>query len=159
MADPGEGEMSHFLWSAGIIFVVFNIHSQAFKSRSPPGSATGMYVCKLHLCSKTPLKGKSHVRVGFTNISYWELGLPVVLATFRVFHIHPQSVITVNSRFANTLLLRTLATTDKFLRSRRGEIYRGLTGNDSRYYGLSLFKELRTLLVVPKEQFYCFDSP
>ena len=43
---------------------------------------------------------------------------------------------TVNSRLADTPLLRTLAITDKI----KIPIYRGLTGNDSRYYGLSLFR-------------------
>ncbi len=41
---------------------------------------------------------------------------------------------TVNSRLADTPLLRTLALTDKI--QIPDEI--GLTGNDSRYYGLSL---------------------
>ena len=42
---------------------------------------------------------------------------------------------TVNSRLADTPVLRTLAITDKI----QIPIYRGLTENDSRYYGLSLF--------------------
>ena len=45
---------------------------------------------------------------------------------------------TVNSRLADTPLLRTRAITDKILIP--GERYRGLTGNDSRYYGLSLLR-------------------
>ena len=49
---------------------------------------------------------------------------------------------TVNSRLADTPLLRTLAITDKI----QIPGYRGLTGNDSRYYGLSL---IRTLNEVP----------
>ena len=43
---------------------------------------------------------------------------------------------TVNSCLADTLLLRTLAIVDKI----QIPIYRGLTGNDSQYYGLSLFQ-------------------
>ena len=43
---------------------------------------------------------------------------------------------TVNSRLVDTPLLRTLAITDKI----QIPIYRGLTENDSRYYGLSLFR-------------------
>ena len=50
---------------------------------------------------------------------------------------------TVNSRLAGTPLLRTLAITDKI----QVPIYRGLTENGSRYYGLSLF---RTQNDVPK---------
>ena len=49
---------------------------------------------------------------------------------------------TVNSRLADTPLLRTLAITDKI----QIPGYRGLTENDSRYYGLSL---IRTLNEVP----------
>ena len=45
---------------------------------------------------------------------------------------------TVNSRLADTPLLRTLAITDKF--QIPGESYRGLTENNSRYYGLSLLR-------------------
>ena len=44
-------------------------------------------------------------------------------------------VITDNSRLAYTPLLRTLAITDKIQIT--GESYRGLTGNDSRYYGIT----------------------
>ena len=51
-------------------------------------------------------------------------------------------VTTVNSRLADTPLVRTLAITDKI----QIPGYRGLTGNDSRYYGLSL---IRTLNEVP----------
>ena len=50
---------------------------------------------------------------------------------------------TVNSRLADTLLLQTLAITDKIQIPGR----RGLTGNDYRFYGLSL---LWTLNNVPK---------
>ena len=45
-------------------------------------------------------------------------------------------ICTVNSRLADTPLLQTLAITDKI----QIPIYRGLTENDSRYYGLSLFR-------------------
>ena len=50
---------------------------------------------------------------------------------------------TVDSLLADTSLLRTLAITDKI----QIPIYKGLTGNDSRYYGPSLF---RTQNNVPK---------
>ena len=50
---------------------------------------------------------------------------------------------TVNSRLADIPLLRTLAITDKI----KIPVYRALTENDSRYYGLSLF---RTKNGVPK---------
>ena len=50
---------------------------------------------------------------------------------------------TVNSRLTDTPLLRTLAITDKT----QIPFCRGLTKNDSRYYGLSLF---RTQNDVPK---------
>ena len=49
-----------------------------------------------------------------------------------------QAVNTVNSRLADTPLLRTLAITDKIQIS--GESYRGLTGNNASYYGLSLLR-------------------
>ena len=49
-----------------------------------------------------------------------------------------RNLITVNSRLADTPLLRTLAITDKF--QIPGESYRGLTENNSRYYGLSLLR-------------------
>ena len=42
---------------------------------------------------------------------------------------------TVNSRLADTPLLRTLAITDKI--QIPGESYRGLTGNGFRYYGIT----------------------
>ena len=45
-------------------------------------------------------------------------------------------VYTVNSRLASTPLIRTVAITDKI----QIPIYRGLTANDSRYYGLSLYR-------------------
>ena len=59
--------------------------------------------------------------------------------------IRPQRVIymmryikyTVNSRLGDTPLLRTLAIKDKI----QIPIYRGLTENDSLYYGLSLFRK------------------
>ena len=50
---------------------------------------------------------------------------------------------TVNSRLADPALLRTITITDKI----QIPIYRGLTENGSRYYGLSLF---RTQNNVPK---------
>ena len=50
---------------------------------------------------------------------------------------------TVNSRLADTPLIRTLAITDKI----QIPMYRSLTENDSRYYGFSLF---RTHNDVPK---------
>ena len=46
---------------------------------------------------------------------------------------------TVNSSLADTSLLRTLEITGKIQIS--DESYRGLTGNDSRYYGLSLLRD------------------
>ena len=45
---------------------------------------------------------------------------------------------TVNSRLVDTPLLQTLAITDKI--QIPGKSYRGLTGNDSSYYGLSLLR-------------------
>ena len=44
-------------------------------------------------------------------------------------------LVRVNSRLADTPLIRTLAITDKI----QIPVYRGLTKNDSWYYGLSLF--------------------
>jgi len=43
---------------------------------------------------------------------------------------------TVNSRLVDTPLLRTLAITDTEIQI-PGKGYRGFTGNDSRYYGIT----------------------
>ena len=45
---------------------------------------------------------------------------------------------TVNTCLADTSLLRTLTITDKIQIS--GKSYRGLTGNDSRYYRLPILR-------------------
>ena len=62
---------------------------------------------------------------------------------------------TVNSRLTDTPLLGTLAITDK----NQIPIYRGLAENDSRYYGLSLFRtqnEVPKVSVITRVDCNCF---
>lgn len=56
-----------------------------------------------------------------------------------LFFVLSKPVNTVNSRLSDTPLLRTFAIADKIQIPGR----RGLTGSDSRYYGLSLFIQTR----------------
>ena len=71
-----------------------------------------------------------------------------VIARVRNTGSHFQSnLYIVNSRLADTLLLRTIAITDKI----QIPIYSGLTESDSRYYGLWLFRTTSRRCLLQRE--------
>ena len=73
------------------------------------------------------------------QIDYTHLNFFVSLSKYTVLWTKFRSPSTVNSRLAETPLLRTLAIKDKI----QIPIYRALTENDSGYHGLSLFLDTK----------------